>query len=302
MLHRLFLLLSAPYPTYYSRWKAVVIPSLIIFFMLYVFRPFGIAHMGVWLLPAVLLFTLVSLLSSLFFFCLLPLLFPVWFDERHWTVGRHLLLLSGMLLLIAVGVWGVNCWLCGFWLDVSFLLHAVGWVSLLALFPTAAFAMWNQNLLLKRNLKDASAMNHALMQRLAAEGQEEGATGGNAGQRLRLVGDTRESLLEVDVRDVLYAESCGNYVKMVFRDSDERMVTSRLLRLTMKQVEEGMSIAPRLVRCHRAYIVNMEQVQRVEGNSQGYRLQLNGVEEEIPVSRAYTKVVKECLETLSIRP
>ncbi|MDE5709877.1 MAG: LytTR family transcriptional regulator, partial [Bacteroides sp.] len=34
-------LINAPYPTYYQRWKAVVIPSVIIFLILYLLQPFG---------------------------------------------------------------------------------------------------------------------------------------------------------------------------------------------------------------------------------------------------------------------
>lgn len=72
----------------------------------------------------------------------------------------------GMLLCIAVGVWAFNCWMFGMLLDWRFLVRCVGWVLLLAPFPTAIFLFWNQNLLLKRNLKDAMSMNEALMKRL----------------------------------------------------------------------------------------------------------------------------------------
>lgn len=37
-------LINAPYPTYYQRWKAVVIPSVIIFLILYLLQPFGISR------------------------------------------------------------------------------------------------------------------------------------------------------------------------------------------------------------------------------------------------------------------
>ena len=34
----------SPYPTFYQRWKAVVIPSAIIFLILYILQPFGISR------------------------------------------------------------------------------------------------------------------------------------------------------------------------------------------------------------------------------------------------------------------
>ena len=65
----------------------------------------------------------------------------------------------------------------------------------------------------------------------------------------------------------------------------------------MKQVEEAVSAAPFIVRCHRAFLVNTRRVVRADGNSQGYKLSLEGCEEAVPVSRAYAKEVKRLIES-----
>ncbi|MGG6496574.1 UNVERIFIED_CONTAM: LytTR family transcriptional regulator, partial [Bacteroidetes bacterium 56_B9] len=49
-------------------------------------------------------------------------------------------------------------------------------------------------------------------------------------------------------------------------------------------------------RCHRAFLVNIRMVVKVDGNSQGYKLNLEGCEEDVPVSRAYAKEVKALIE------
>lgn len=54
---------------------------------------------------------------------------------------------------------------------------------------------------------------------------------------------------------------------------------------------------PFIIRCHRAFLVNIRMVVKVDGNSQGYKLNLEGCEEEVPVSRAYAKEVKALIET-----
>jgi DNA-binding LytR/AlgR family response regulator len=38
-------------------------------------------------------------------------------------------------------------------------------------------------------------------------------------------------------------------------------------------------------RCHRAFIVNLDKIEQVEGNAQGYKIKLQGAENLIPVSR-----------------
>lgn len=72
--------------------------------------------------------------------------------------------------------------------------------------------------------------------------------------------------------------------------------TRKMLRATMKQAEEAVAACPFIIRCHRAFLVNARKVVKVDGNSQGYRLRLEGDGEEIPVSRAYAKEVKALIE------
>ena len=119
----------------------------------------------------------------------------------------------------------------------------------------------------------------------------------SSSEALVFAGGTKE-MLEVKAGDFLYAEAKGNYVKVGYRsDSDkEKKITWRLLRATMKQAEEAVSACPFIIRCHRAFLVNIRMVVKVDGNSQGYKLNLEGCEEDVPVSRAYAKEVKALIE------
>ena len=62
---------------------------------------------------------------------------------------------------------------------------------------------------------------------------------------------------------------------------------------TIKQIEEQLKNYGFFVRCHRAYIINMNHIDSIEGNAKGYKLQLLNVSKEIPVSRTYIQVLKE---------
>lgn len=160
--------------------------------------------------------------------------------------------------------------------------------------------MWNRNLQLTRNLKEAMEMNGHLSRRISPEvgiaSLEDKVF--SSEEALVFAGGTKE-MLEVKAGDFLYAEAKGNYVKVGYRsDSDkEKKITWRLLRATMKQAEEAVSACPFIIRCHRAFLVNIQMVVKVDGNSQGYKLNLEGCEEDVPVSRAYAKEVKALIET-----
>ncbi len=291
----------SPYPTFYQRWKAVVIPSVIIFLILYILQPFGISQIKNGVFWVVGGSALIAAGASGVFTYLLPALFPTYYKEQNWTLGKYVLNLLMMLLLIAVGVWAYQSWLMGMWLDKQLFFVALFWVMVLAPFPTVFFLMWNRNLQLTRNLKEATEMNAHLSRRVSPEAGTADLEDKESSSDEMLVfsGGTKE-MLEIKAGDFLYAEAKGNYVKVGYRsDSDkEKKVTWRLLRATMKQAEEAVSACPFIIRCHRAFLVNIRMVVKVDGNSQGYKLNLEHCEEEIPVSRAYAKEVKALIENL----
>lgn len=295
-MNKLTELLRSPYPTLCQRWKAVAVPSLIIFLILYTLQPFGIAGIK----GSKLLITLVSALitagvSSLFTY-LLPALFPSYYKEQNWTVGKYLLNTLQLLLLIAVGIWLYQSWLFGVWLNGRFFFLVLFWVMVLAPFPTVLFLLWNRNLLLARNLREATEMNGHLAKRISPEDKtispEEKEI---SSEVLTFVAGTKE-VLEVEAALFLSAGADGNYVKVSYYSAKDGKIVQRLIRATMKQVEDATAACPFIVRCHRAFLVNVRWVVKVDGNSQGYRLILKDGGEEIPVSRAYAKEVRTWIE------
>ena len=238
-----------PYPSLVSSWKVVVVPAAIIFLVLYLLQPFGIARIESGKLWVTLGAACISAGVSSVFVWVLPWMFPRYYEERAWTLGKEV---SGTLALL----------LC----------------LILGAFPTVLFAMWNRNIRLARNLREATELNLHLSQKPEAE-ETPPAT-------LVFSGGTRE-MLEMDARSFLYAEAEGNYVRLHYLSPKDNRPVSKLLRLTMKQAEAVVASAPFIVRCHRAFLVNLHQVSKVDGNSQGYRL--------VPVSRGYAKDVKNRL-------
>ena len=106
-------------------------------------------------------------------------------------------------------------------------------------------------------------------------------------------GGTKE-MLEVDAHTLFYVEAEGNYIRVAYSSADK--MQQKLVRATMKQAEEAVAACPFIVRCHRAFLVNIRTVVKVDGNSQGYRLRLEGCTEEVPVSRGYAKEIKTLIE------
>ena len=277
-----------PYPSLVSPWKVVVVPALIIFLVLYLLQPFGIARIESGKLWVTLGAACISAGVSSVFVWVLPWMFPKYYEERAWTLGKEVSGTLALFLCITVCVWLYVAWLCGVMPGVRLFFTVLLWVLILGAFPTVLFAMWNRNIRLARNLREATELNLRLSQKPEAE-ETPPAT-------LVFSGGTRETL-ELDARSFLYAESEGNYVRLHYLSHKDNRPVSKLLRLTMKQAEASVASAPFIVRCHRAFLVNLHQVSKVDGNSQGYRLRLEGCAEEVPVSRGYAKSVKALIES-----
>lgn len=60
----------------------------------------------------------------------------------------------------------------------------------------------------------------------------------------------------------------------------------------MKSVEEQIS-SKKILRCHRSYIVNLEKIESLKGNAQGYKLKIFDSNYIVPVSRKYLNLINE---------
>lgn len=234
---------------------------------------------------------LIAASASAVFFYLLPALFPTYYAEQHWTVGKCILNLLGLFLLIAVGVCFWIARMTGHEASWQLFFYSLTWVLILATFPTTLFVLWNYNSQLKHNLQEALALNATLLHKAHPKENNTPASG----RMLHFQSTTKDSL-QVATTNFLYAEAEGNYVRVVYQTDTDKKPVQHLLRITLKQAEETVSICPSVIRCHRAFLVNLDRIIRIDGNSQGYRLRLAGCEAQIPVSRSYAKALKEHLE------
>ena len=111
-------------------------------------------------------------------------------------------------------------------------------------------------------------------------------------EAITLEGTTNEHVT-LEIADLLYIEAVGNYVKVMSLREDELHTT--MLRATMKQIEDTLQPYPIIVRCHRAFMVNLNQVEQISSNSRAMQLVMRHSHDAIPVSRSNVSKLKELL-------
>ena len=112
---------------------------------------------------------------------------------------------------------------------------------------------------------------------------------------IQLIGTTNDSI-SLQISDLLYIEAVGNYVKVYHLH--EGKVRTDMLRATSKQMEDDLHAYPMIVRCHRAFIVNLQQVEQIVSKSGSMQLLIKHSHDYLPVSRSNTAQVKEIIKKL----
>ncbi|WP_455673528.1 LytTR family DNA-binding domain-containing protein [Phocaeicola sp.] len=279
-------------------WTLVLLNATAVGLILAIFEPFHYrlnSLMQFWVLWAFigLAFTL-SILS----FIVAPKIFKRFYDPDQWTIGKNIVHCFCFLLVMGI---------CTFIYDRYFLIKAKFWndwntdsfyvilsIDMLAAFTIGIIPLLFglfivENNALKRNLLEAQKLNKLLSERTRQEEEETTKT-------ITLSGDTKDAI-SLPPESILYMEASGNYVDICYKEDNKEK--HKLLRSTIKQMEEVMLPHNNFIRCHRAYIVNINHIRNISGNAQGYRLSLTGATEEIPVSRTYLKDLKGLKDILS---
>lgn len=101
----------------------------------------------------------------------------------------------------------------------------------------------------------------------------------------------KKESLDFQLSELLCISSEGNYVAFYLSKDDK--LQKKIIRNSMNEIEEQLNTHSGLLRVHRAFLVNLKKISQKRGNTLGYRLRLNGLDLEIPVSRNKVKEFDE---------
>lgn len=105
--------------------------------------------------------------------------------------------------------------------------------------------------------------------------------------KLKLKSDQGKIFLEVSLNKVICFEANDNYVVTHYlNDANEKVRSTD--RISLKRISESLEeLHVGFERVHKSFLVNPSYVEKVTGKSQAYKLNLQHLETEIPVSRKF---------------
>lgn len=151
---------------------------------------------------------------------------------------------------------------------------------------------------LEKELEETLRLNSILeeRQRLTEErnGCETAGTKKPNKEYLITLGGTTKETVALDIRNLLYLEALGNYVKVEYLQDGK--VQTQMLRTTIKQLIDDLSNYPAIMRCHRAYVININQMDHVDTHSANFFVVVKHCLVSIPVSKSYLQQIKEAIK------
>jgi hypothetical protein len=206
----------------------------------------------------------------------LSLLLPK-FRTENWSVKNELVFIVFILLLIGITQFLIRDIVYnnpGNW-SWHYLYEEI--VNTLMGGSLIAFIVLSTNLNLQflKNQEKASAFNLKLKEKPASTQHSE----------IRITTELKSETFTLTIQDFIFAKAEGNYVEIwTLNNLPAKPV---LKRMKLKDLENILQHFPNIIRTHRSYILNTDFIEIVNGNAQGYKINLKDCKELVPVSRNY---------------
>ncbi len=255
-----------------------ILSGLLIFFILYVFKPFDIASAD-HQLETTLIFGTITAVTSILYDLVMTRIVGINRDHPRWTFWKWILYIVVLMIFIAIANYiYMTIWIMDqpfYWMGLMYMLRGV---LLIGIFPITIFGAIKMIQLLKKN------------QNIAANIQPKVSTS-KTPSSIDLPIKNSTATWTIDPDKILYIEAQQNYVTITYVNESQGVATE-MLRNTLSNIADALSDTS-IIRCHRSYLVNQSSIKQISGNAQGLKLTLHNMDKAtVPVSRKYISLFR----------
>jgi uncharacterized protein (DUF1697 family) len=281
-------ILKQPFPFQNSFRKKVInalLTGSIVTVFLRVFSPFGFGEAPVHNLSLFAVGYGLVTTFILIFIAIFEFIFPKIFAEQKWTVGKNILLYVIIIFLIGTGNLFYTSAAAGLPVKAETFIGFQFFTLSVTIVVVSALTM----------LRYFRSLNFYKKEAIKLENEIHQIKTPAINNIVNIQSENEKENIMLNLDDLLYIESADNYSKVVIKKNGK--INSTLIRSSLKRLEEQFN-QPELFRCHRTFIVQLRNVEKISGNSQGYRLYFKELEEYVPVSRKSGKILHQRIEQL----
>ncbi len=263
---------------------ASVLFSGFIYVFLLIFQPFGISNIQYYKPVFIAGFFGITFIVLLFSFLVAPVIFKHLFDFDKWTIKKNAVFIVIQFLIITVLNWIYNSTIGKGITEQYSLFHFVFITVSVGIIPTLFLIYFIEKNLSRKNQHIATNFTKSIQHR----------TNISENSKIKLLSQNNDETIIIELNQLICIKSEGNYLKVFFRVENE--IKSKLIRNSIKSIEEQLIIFKNIIRCHRSYIVNLDTVSKMSGNARNFNLHIEKIEFKIPVSRSFPKEIFKKLD------
>jgi hypothetical protein len=274
--------LKKPYPfnddlKYNS--KLIFFISVGVLVFLYLFQPLDVSTLAneqkIYVAIGLGLVTFLSLSLNLL---ILPSLFPKMFFKNIWNIWKEIIWNIWILSTISVGYFLYYKALGIFDIDFNTIVGLI----LIGVIPITGLITVNQNRKLRSYLNLAEGINKKLKENKSIEEK-----------LVHFESDYVKDNLSIKVSFLMLIRSANNYIEVFWKEGER--VKSQMIRTSLLKAELLLKEHKFIFKCHRSYMVNINFIDKIEGNIQGYKLFFESLDFSIPVSKNFAYKLKELI-------
>ena len=256
--------------------------ALFVFLFLIIFQPFQISFLEESITVVAAGFALITFVTMLVLNGIVPLFFYRYFDETNWTVTRELLYTLLNIWLIGI----LNFLYYNFFFTNSFTWSSLWWFQfstvVIGIFPVAFIVYYKERNSRLKYIGEADSLSQVLKTELQREVKTK--------DTVILPSQNQNENIKIATDLLYFVKAADNYIEVYLMNET---LQKKMIRNTLKSIEESLIGNSNFFRCHKSYIVNLDKVSKISGNAQGYKLHMVDMDQQIPVSRQLNLEIKE---------
>ncbi len=204
---------------------------------------------------------------------ILPGFFPVLFDSARWTIKKELIWNFCMFVTLVLS-FAITATLFNIQGLLSLTIFRSG---ALALLPLVLFNLLSYNNSLKERISKAIDTGRHWLSDEHIKPKVEPP------EIIQLKSENGKEVFKRDLKDIILIQSASNYIEIFYREGSG--IRKRLIRQTLHATETHLDKYDVIKKCHRSFLVNLEQITRIAGTPSKHLLEVEGLGFRIPLSR-----------------
>lgn len=244
------------------------------FVFLWIFTPYGLHRLTT---------TSSKILSiGLYAGISLLIMYLQYFIVQPFVIKKHTVLKTIVWIMFSFFMIGISSYIInayvhfGGQLTFKEFFYFQGVILSILIIPLSLFVLIHYNLTLRKRLNTASQFNETLHGK--NEIQEHNFN-------VIVNSENNKEGFSLSLDALLYITSEDNYIKVYFIENNE--ILHKLVRYSLSKIEVDNKGLSKIIRCHKSYIINKNQIESISGNSGGYKIKLKNYDTLIPVSRKW---------------